>query len=390
MTDTLSEFPFTFPNGEIYPEIIKKFFVHCWSNAVSDVTIHGGDYIWVERYGRQIKASNMVISHSHLCELVSQLWGADIVTKVVSGEEQDRPLSITGEQYGLGRGESIRLRSNFIQGHVGRAVTIQISSRIIPTELPTLDKYPIEDEFVRELFSADGLNVVAGPTGSGKTTTLTSLYMEIGMKMPDRKVILFEQPVEFILGGPKWIGLKPCQSEIPRDIASYEAGIRNALRRAPKVIGIGEARDMETYLAGIDAAKSGHLLNFTSHINKTGEIFSRVIQAFPIDQQPSIALDLLSILRVVIVQNLFKSTDGKRVMLREGLVFTQDIKNELEDNHYSKWARWVENHLHSKNATIIDKLWMLYQKGIVEKDVFISKATYHEFIKRSGELSDDQ
>lgn len=389
MDDKKANFPYFFPNGEIYPEIIKNFFVHCWSNSVSDVTIQGGDYIWVEQYGRQVKASNMIISHSHLCELITLLWGADIVTIVVSGEEQDRPLSITGEQFGLGRGESIRLRTNFVQGHVGRALTIQISSRVIPSELPTLDKYPVEDEFVRELFSADGLNVIAGPTGSGKTTTLTALYMEIGMKMPDRKVILFEQPVEFILGGPKWIGPQPCQSEIPRDIATYAAGIRNALRRAPKVIGIGEARDTETYLAGIDAAKSGHLLNFTSHINKTGEIFSRIIQAFPIDQQASIALDLLSVLRVVIVQNLFKSTDGKRVLLREGLVFTQEIRNELEDIHYSKWPRWVENHLHSNNSTIIDKLWFLYKDGIVEKDVFISKASYHEFLKRSGDLSDD-
>lgn len=389
MDDKKSNFPYDFPNGEIYPEIIKMFYVHCWNNNVSDVTIQGGDYIWVEQFGRQVKASNMIISHSHLCELITLLWGADIVTNVVSGEEQDRPLSITGEQYGLERGESIRLRTNFVQGHVGRALTIQVSSRVIPSELPTLDKYPVEDEFLRELFSADGLNVIAGPTGSGKTTTLTALYVEIGMKMPDLKVILFEQPVEFILGGPKWIGLQPCQSEVPRDIASYAYGIRNALRRAPKIIGIGEARDKETYLAGIDAAKSGHLLNFTSHINKTGEIFSRIIQAFPVAQQADIALDLLSVLRVVIVQNLFKSTDGKRVMLREGLVFTSEIRNQLEDIHHSKWPRWVENHLHSKNATIIDKLWLLYKEGTVEKDVFISKASYHEFIKRSGELPDE-
>lgn len=389
MENLHSSFPYDFPNGEIYPEIMKKFFVHCWRHNVSDVTIQGGDYIWVELHGRLVKASNMVIGHSHLSELITLLWGADIVTIVVSGEEQDRPLSITGEQYGLERGESIRLRTNFVQGHVGRGLSIQISARVIPSELPTLEKYPIEEEFVRELFSADGLNVIAGPTGSGKTTTLTALYMEIGMKMTDRKVILFEQPVEFILGGPKWVGLQPCQSEIPRDIASYAAGIRNALRRAPKVIGIGEARDKETYLAGIDAAKSGHLLNFTSHINKTGEIFSRIIQAFPVDQQASIALDLLSVLRVVIVQNLFKSTDGKRVMLREGLVFTQEIRSELEDIHYSKWPRWVENHLHNKNATIIDKLWVLYKEGTVDKDVFISKASYHEFVKRSGGVNHD-
>lgn len=70
-------------------------------------------------------------------------------------------------------------------------------------------------------------------------------------------------------------------------------------------------------------------------------------------------------------------------------MFTQEIRNELEDIHYSKWPRWVESHLHNKNATIIDKLWVLYKEGTVDKDIFISKASYHEFVKRSGGINND-
>ncbi|EQB6624648.1 ATPase, T2SS/T4P/T4SS family, partial [Escherichia coli] len=74
--------------------------------------------------------------------------------------------------------------------------------------------------------------------------------MHIGTHFPDRKVVTYEQPVEFVLGGNQWTGLKPAQSEIGRDIPSFAAGIRNGMRRAPKVIGLGEARDYETYSAG--------------------------------------------------------------------------------------------------------------------------------------------
>ncbi|SUG27548.1 TraJ [Salmonella enterica subsp. salamae] len=83
------------------------------------------------------------------------------------------------------------------------------------------------------------------------------------------------------------------------------------------------------------------------------------------------------------VQNLFKSTDGKRVLVREGLVFTQEIKNELELLHHSKWSRWVEDYMNKNKCSIIDKLWKLYLEGTVSKEEFVSKASYHEFQKRS-------
>lgn len=376
-------FPFHFKIGEIYPDDLKKFIVHCQRHNASDFTIQGGDYIWVERYGRQIQGSATTLTDTHLRTLISDTWSADIVPLVLGGNDQDRALAVSGEQFALERGETVRLRTNFIQANVGNNITITATSRIIPGELPTLEKYPIEEEFLRDLFARDGLNIMGGPTGSGKTTSLTACYLEVGRTMPDRKLITYEDPIEFILGGPHWKGLKPSQSEVGRDIPSFAAGIRNALRRAPKIIGVGEARDLETYSAGIEAAKSGHLVFFTLHIDQVGEVFSRITQAFPVQQQASIAFDLLSKLNVVMVQNLFNSTDGKRVMVREGLVFNQDIKKQLEKIPYPEWSRWVENHMRARKATIADKLWHLYKAGKVDKKEVISKLRYDEYVKFS-------
>lgn len=378
-----SPFPYNFPMGEIYPEIIKKFIVHAMRNNVSDITIQGGDYIYVKRYGREIQASNMLISDTTLKELIGLIWGADIVSTVVSGEDVDRALSISGELFDLQRSESVRLRSNFIQANVGKLQTICVTSRIIKDELPTFAKFPLEEEFKREIFATDGVVVFGGPTGSGKTTSQTACFMHIGEHFPDRKVITFEQPIEYILSGPHWKGVQPAQSEVGRDIASFSAGVRNGMRRAPKIIGVGEARDHETYSGAIEAAKSGHLVFFTIHIDKVGELFSRVTQAFPVEQQASIAFDLLSKIRVVMVQNLFKSTDGKMLLIREGLVFTPEIKHQLENLHHSKWSMWVETYMTEREATIKDKLWHAFSVGMVSQEEFISKVSHHEFLRRT-------
>ncbi|ECI9836383.1 plasmid transfer ATPase TraJ, partial [Salmonella enterica] len=138
-------FPYNFEMGEICLDDLKRFIVHCSKNNVSDITIQGNDYIWVEQYGRQIQGSKFKLADSTLKELIGQVWGADIPPIVVSGDDLDRDLSITGDKYDLERNKTIRLRSNFIQANVGKNLTISITNRIIPSENPTLEKYPIEE-----------------------------------------------------------------------------------------------------------------------------------------------------------------------------------------------------------------------------------------------------
>lgn len=125
-------FPYNFEMGEISPDDLKRFIVHCSKNNVSDISIQGNDYIWVEQYGRQIQGSKIKLADSTLKELIGQVWGADIPPIVVSGDDLDRDLSITGDKYDLERNKTIRLRTNFIQANVGKNLTISITNRIIP------------------------------------------------------------------------------------------------------------------------------------------------------------------------------------------------------------------------------------------------------------------
>jgi defect-in-organelle-trafficking protein DotB len=375
--------PFHF-GGNFSAEQFRHFFVHCAKQDVSDIIIQGGDFVWVELHGRQIVASTTRIQDGALPELLQGLWGGDVEIQVRGGNDQDRLLEISGESYGLERGEYLRFRTNIVQAQVARQPnTLAITMRIIPSSLPTFDTVHLEEEIKQEIYPRDGLVLVCGPTGSGKTTLMTAIYHHSGVNFPDRKVITFEDPIEFVLGGDHWKGPQPAQSQVGRDVPSFAAGLRNAMRRAPKIVGIGESRDLETFMAMVAVATSGHTCYATLHTQSCGEAVSRIIQAFPPIQQPSIAADLLQVLRVIIVQNLIKSLDGRRVVVREHFIITPEIRRELQDISHDQWGKYIQRKMTDQKSTLIDAAWELFKNGVISKEEFISKSGFADYKKRS-------
>ena len=205
--------------------------------------------------------------------------------------------------------------------------------------------------------------------------------------MPDRKVITYEDPIEFVLGGPHWKGPQPHQAQIGRDIESFATGLRNAMRRKPSIIGIGEMRDLETIDAAIEAGLTGHLTYGTMHTESCAETINRAIQVYPPQQQSAVASRLLGCLRVIVVQRLLKTTDGKRVAVREFVVFDRDFKNELQSQPYDQWAPIIRARLESEKTTLDDKAWALYQEGRLDKSEFIELAGHKAFRIRSQEAA---
>ncbi|HHH1744158.1 TPA: plasmid transfer ATPase TraJ [Yersinia enterocolitica] len=370
--------------GDTSSENFKRFFVYASQNEVSDILIQGGDYIWVEQHGRQYQASTLKIQDGVLPALVSMSWGSDVPVKVSSGLDQDRNLEISGEEYGIERGQALRFRTNIVQAHVARQpTTMSITMRIIPSKLPTFESVHLEEELKNAFYPRDGLILVCGPTGSGKTTLQAAVYHHAGVYMPNRKVITYEDPIEFVLGGDHWTGPQPAQSQVGRDVVSFAAGLRNAMRRAPKIVGIGEARDIETFSAMNAVATSGHLCYATLHVMSCGEAIPRIIQAFPSIQQPSIAAELMSTLRIILVQNLLRTTDGKRAVIREYIIIDRELRNTLQSMPFEHWGHHIRSILEEKGATLIDAAWKLFVEGRIDKEEFIEKAGWPEFEKRT-------
>ena len=387
MSDLIQFEPYDF-RGDVTAHTFKQFLKYCADYSASDILVQGGDYAWVEIHGRQRQASTHTIKQGHLSNLISTVWKAEVENNVRAGHGADRSLELAGEELGIDRGKFIRFRCNFIQGRVARYdMAYAVTMRLIPFDLPDITKMGIEQELFEAFYPGMGLVLVCGPTGSGKTTLQSAVYGYAGIHMPDRKVITYEDPIEFVLGGPHWKGPQPHQAQIGRDIENFATGLRNAMRRKPSIIGIGEMRDLETIDAAIEAGLTGHLTYGTMHTESCAETINRAIQVYPPQQQSAVASRLLGCLRVIVVQRLLKTTDGKRVAVREFVVFDRDFKNELQSQPYDKWALMIRAHLESEKATLDDNAWALYKEGRIDKSEFIELVGHKAFRIRSQEAT---
>lgn len=378
--------PFDF-RGDLDPDTFKRFVVYASERGVSDILIQGGDHVWVEVHGRQRQASYQTVKQGHLSALISGVWGPDVEGAIRSGKGADRPLELSGESLNIARGKRLRARCNFVQARVAQLdAAFSITMRLIPTELPDIHSMGIEPELFQSFYPAKGLVVVCGPTGSGKTTLQAAVYAHAGAVMPDRKVITYEDPIEFVLGGAHWRGPQPAQSQIGRDIENFAQGLRNAMRRKPSIIGIGEARDLETVDAAIEAGLTGHLCYVTSHTDSVAETINRLIQVYPPAQQSAIASRLVGSLCVIVVQRLLKTTDGKRKAIREFVVFDRDLRNRLQDRSFERWPKMLREQLEAEQATLDDKAWALLQEGQIDVQEFIELAGHKAYVQRSQKM----
>src|SRR3990167_4780784 len=144
-----------------------------------------------------------------------------------------------------------------------------------------------------------------------------------------RKVLTYESPIEFVYDSVDKPTSIISQSEIPRHLESFAAGVRNALRRKPRLILVCEARDEETISAVMEAAMTGHPVYTTLHSNGVAETIRRLVNTFAKEERHGRTIDLFETIRVIIWQKLIPSLDGKRVALREYLIFNEKIRDQL-------------------------------------------------------------
>ncbi len=370
--------------SDLNPQAFKRFLVHAAEQGVSDVLVQGGDHIWVELHARQRKASTQTVKQGQLSSLIGSVWGAEVEGNIRSGQGADRALELSGEDLGLPRGKRLRSRCNFVQAQVGPInAAYSITLRLIPSDLPDIAQMGLEPDLFEAFYPAKGLVLVCGPTGSGKTTLQAAVYGHAGVQMPDRKVITYEDPIEFVLGGPHWQGPQPAQSQIGRDIENFAQGLRNAMRRKPSIIGIGEARDHETVDAAVEAGLTGHLCYCTVHTDSVAETVNRLIQVYPPAQQSAIASRLVGSLALIVVQRLLKTKNGRRKAIREYVIFDRDLRNRLQDEPYERWPMTLRHHLEAQNATLEDKAWALLQAGDIEPQEFIELAGPKAYAQRT-------
>ena len=225
------------------------------------------------------------------------------------GANTDHSLELTG----------VRLRANLFDHLNGVAV----AARLIRDRIPSLGELALPPELGAVVDQRDGLVLVCGPTGSGKSTTLAALIDLIDQRRCAH-VITLEDPIEYRFTPRRGI---VHQRELGVHVASFAAGLRAALREAPDVILLGELRDRDTIAAALTAAETGHLVLATLHAPSAVGAIDRMIDAFPDGQQRQVRWQLASVLRTVVTQYLLPRRDGGRAPAIELVPITASVAN---------------------------------------------------------------
>lgn len=203
--------------------------------------------------------------------------------------------------------------------------------RLIPNDIVTIEQLGLPAVVNKFASFPRGLVLVTGPTGSGKSTSLSALIHKINMEQ-NKHIITIEDPIEFTHKSQKSIIV---QREVHYDTYSFSAALRSALRQDPDVVLLGEMRDLETIASAITMAETGHLVFATLHTNGAAQSIDRMIDVFPPHQQPQIRAQLSNILMAIVSQRLVPSVGGGRLAAAEILVATPAVRNIIREgkNH---------------------------------------------------------
>lgn len=268
-----------------------------------------------------------------------------------------------------------RFRVNIYKqrGSIGAAL------RCIPYEVPSLEELGIPPAVGNLVNKLQGLILVTGPTGAGKTTTLAAMVNVINENRACH-ILTVEDPIEFLHKHKKAI---VNQREVGSDTHSFADALRAALREDPDVILVGEMRDLETIAIALTAAETGHLVLATLHTNSAAQTVDRIVDSFPPYQQGQIRLQVSATIEGIISQRLLPSSDGlRRVLALEVMIATSGIRNMIRDGKNYQIPSAIQMGGELGMRTMDASLKELYKSGLITLEEALKYVTDTEDFRR--------
>jgi len=273
-----------------------------------------------------------------------------------------------------------RFRANAFRDRAGVAGVF----RRIPPAVVTADELALPAEVQALCALTRGLVLVTGPTGSGKSTTLSALVDLVNRTRSDH-IVTIEDPIEFVHPSQRCI---VSQRQVGMHTRSFKAALRAALREDPDVVLIGEMRDLETVSIALETAETGHLVFATLHTTTAAMTIDRIIDQFPADQQEQIRVMLADSLRGVISQTLCRKVGGGRVAAREVLFNTAPVANLIRERKTFQIPSIMQTSKRLGMVTMNDALLELVERGQVEpEEAFVhasDKTAFAAALKAKG------
>ncbi|GKT11832.1 MAG: twitching motility protein PilU [Thiomicrorhabdus sp.] len=328
---------------------LQKLLIHFTNNNGSDLFITAGRPATMKEGGKLHNLTDNVISPQVSAELCIELMNHDQLTVFQNTQECNFAYHIAG---------IARYRVNvFMQrGTPGMVV------RAVQTEIPKFESLNLPPILKELILDKNGLILIVGGTGSGKSTTLASL-VDHRNSTTDGHIITIEDPIEFVHSHKRSI---VTQREVGVDTDSYDSALKNTLRQAPNVILIGEIRSKDTMEHAIAFSETGHLCLSTLHANNTNQTLDRIINFFPANQRGHILMDLSLNLKAVVSQRLVPKIGGGLIAAVEILINTPRISELIFNGKVSEIKQLMQNSQALGMQTFDQALFHLYEQSLIE------------------------
>ncbi|NDE89698.1 MAG: ATPase [Alphaproteobacteria bacterium] len=344
-------------------ELVDDLILWCVMQRASDITIQSDRPTYIEVDGKLFPVTRRSIDSADIAAFVTKMYGLDAMAALTAGKDLDMSYEIR-----VDRNTRFRFRVNITailsKGRDGVSITM----RVLPNVPPRMSDLGIEKELIDAWAPRQGLVFVTGPTGSGKTTLLAAgTRMLIERPEGAGKMLTYEAPIEYVydqIVGPHSV---IAQSEIPRNLPSFAAGVRNALRRKPNIILVGEARDKETVAAAIEAGQTGHLVYATTHTIGVAATVRRLVSVFDSGERLERAYALIETTRLIVTQALVPRVGGGRVAVREFLIFDENVREHLLEVPLENWTSETQNMLEKYGRTMQKSANEAYSQGLIDR-----------------------
>ena len=348
-------------------ERLKSLFALCEATGASDVHLAAGLVPRLRIQGRLAPHPALPVFEGETVDAVAMELGLE--TLPLGCPDGTERIRLTLQQEGAIDGAvtspgGSRYRFNVFR-EAGRTA---VALRRLDSRFRTLEELGLPAKLADFCRLTDGLVIVTGPTGSGKSTTLATLIDAIN-RTRDGHVITIEDPVEFVHASQKCL---VHQRQVGRDAKSFNDALVEAMRQDPDVILVGEIRDLETFRMAVTASETGHLVFATLHAGDCAGAVERFVSVFPAEEQEGVRHQLALVLRGIFAQHLLPSTSGGRVAACELLVNTTGIANLIATGRTAQIYSMIETGARAGMVTLDQSLAELLLRGRIAEQAALA------------------
>lgn len=359
----------TWPNEpDRFAEVhIDPFLLWCVKKGASDITFQSNRAVYCEIFGTLYPSTYRSFDAADMVSVITRLYGTEAQAILTGGTDIDVSYEIMTDRFTRTRFR-VNMTAILAEGRDG----IQVTMRTLPASPPTFAQLKIEKEIIAAWKPRQGLVLVTGPTGSGKSTLLAAGNRSL-IESPHGcgKMLTYEAPIEFTYDSITSRRSLVAQSEIPRHLPSFAAGVRNALRRKPEIILIGEARDRETISAAIEAGQTGHTVYATCHTTGVAATIRRMVSTFEPSERSERAFALMETVRLIVTQTLVPKIGGGRLALREYMEFTEERRERLLSMRFEEWPVALQAMVAEYGKTMEKAAKDAFEANLIERRYYL-------------------